>query len=44
MTSYGSYNNKRKPMIKDSFVIAIINSVISFFCGFVVFGVLGYEA
>ena len=42
MTSYGSYNKTTKPVILDSFVIAIVNSTVSFISGFAVFSTIGY--
>jgi solute carrier family 6 GABA transporter-like protein 1 len=42
MTSYGSYNKKDKPVLFDTFAIALTNSSISFMAGFAVFSVVGY--
>lgn len=42
MTSYGSYNDKKKPIILDSFVISISNCSFSFIAGFAVWTVVGY--
>lgn len=42
MTSYGSYNKRDKPVLLDTFAIAITNSVISFMSGFAVFSIVGY--
>jgi SNF family Na+-dependent transporter len=42
MTSYGSYNKKDKPILTDTFAIAITNSLISFLAGFAVFSVIGF--
>lgn len=42
MTSYGSYNDKNKPIIGDNFIIAITNSGVSFVSGFAVWSVVGY--
>ena len=42
MTSYGSYNKPTKPVILDSFVIALVNSSVSFISGFAVFSTIGY--
>jgi SNF family Na+-dependent transporter len=42
MTSYGSYNRRDKPVIRDNFIISISNSLFSFVCGFVVFCIIGY--
>lgn len=42
MTSYSSYNDKRKPIIGDAFRIGLTNSFISFCAGFAVFSTVGY--
>lgn len=42
MTSYGSYNDARKPIILDNMVIAFGNSLTSFIAGFAVWSVVGY--
>ena len=42
MTSYGSYNDTKKPIIMDNFIIAISNSCLSFVAGFAVFSIIGY--
>ena len=42
MTSYGSYNSKDKPIIADNFIIAIVNSSVSFLSGFAVWSIIGY--
>jgi len=42
MTSYGSYNPVRKPIIMDNMVIALGNSSLSFVAGFAVWSVVGY--
>lgn len=42
MTSYGSYNPKRKPIIASSVTIAFSNSGFSFIAGFAVWTVVGY--
>jgi len=42
MTSYGSYNDKKKPIILDSVVISISNCGFSFIAGFAVWSVVGY--
>lgn len=44
MTSYGSYNKIKKPIIMDSFIISISNSVVSFISGFAVWSIVGYLA
>ena len=42
MTSYGSYNDIRKPIILDSFVISVSNCSFSFIAGFAVWAIVGY--
>jgi SNF family Na+-dependent transporter len=42
MTSYASYNKVDKPIIRDSFIIAMANCTVSFIAGFAVFSVVGY--
>uniref|UniRef100_A0A7S3CRJ8 Uncharacterized protein n=1 Tax=Strombidium rassoulzadegani TaxID=1082188 RepID=A0A7S3CRJ8_9SPIT len=42
MTSYGSYNHVKKPIIMDNMVIALGNSTTSFIAGFAVWSVVGY--
>jgi len=42
MTSYGSYNDIRKPIILDSFIISISNCSFSFIAGFAVWSIVGY--
>lgn len=42
MTSYGSYNPIRKPIIMDNMIIALTNSAVSFIAGFAVWTVVGY--
>lgn len=42
MTSYGSYNDVKKPVILDSFVISVANCGFSFIAGFAVWSVVGY--
>jgi solute carrier family 6 GABA transporter-like protein 1 len=42
MTSYGSYNPVRKPIIMDNMIICISNSLLSFIAGFAVWSVVGY--
>eukprot|EP01062_Namystynia_karyoxenos_P064828 TRINITY_DN5795_c2_g1_i1.p1 TRINITY_DN5795_c2_g1~~TRINITY_DN5795_c2_g1_i1.p1 ORF type:complete len:867 (+),score=256.58 TRINITY_DN5795_c2_g1_i1:83-2602(+) len=44
MTSYGSYRPREAPIMGNVFVVAIGNCLFSFFCGFIVFGILGYMA
>ena len=42
MTSYGSYNPIRKPIIMDNMIIAISNSSVSFVSGFAVWAIVGF--
>jgi len=42
MTSYASYNKRRKPIIADVMAISFCNCALSFFAGFAVFSVVGY--
>lgn len=42
MTSYGSYNPVKKPIILDNMVICISNSSVSFVSGFAVWAIVGY--
>ena len=42
LTSYGSYNPIKKPIIADTFIIALGNSLVSFVSGFAVWGIVGY--
>ena len=42
MTSYSSFNDKKKPIIGDGFKIAFINAGISFIAGFACFSIIGY--
>lgn len=42
MTSYASYNRRRKPIIGDAMAISFCNCGLSFFAGFAVFSVVGY--
>lgn len=42
MTSYGSYNPVRKPIIMDNMIICVSNSFLSFIAGFAVWSVVGY--
>ena len=42
MCSYSSFNPIDKPIIGDAIKIALINSCLSFLCGFAVFSVVGY--
>lgn len=42
MTSYGSYNPLKKPIILDNMLICITNSSVSFISGFAVWAIVGY--
>lgn len=42
MTSFGSYNPRDKPVIADSFIIALMDLMISFISGFTIFSIIGY--
>lgn len=42
MTSYGSYNEVKKPIILDSFIISCCNCGFSFIAGFAVWSIVGY--
>jgi SNF family Na+-dependent transporter len=42
MTSYGSYNEIRKPIIMDNCIIAFCNSGMSFIAGFAVWSIVGF--
>jgi len=42
MTSYGSYNHVRKPIILDNCIIALTNSFVSFVSGFAVWSIVGF--
>jgi len=42
MTSYGSYNPVKKPIILDNMVICLCNSSVSFISGFAVWAIVGY--
>jgi len=42
MTSYGSYNEPKKPIIMDSIIISVCNCSFSFIAGFAVWSVVGY--
>ncbi|NEN96156.1 MAG: sodium-dependent transporter [Moorea sp. SIO3I7] len=44
MVTYASYKNSEDDIAKDTWFTALINSGISLFAGFVVFGILGYMA
>eukprot|EP01062_Namystynia_karyoxenos_P083446 TRINITY_DN959_c2_g1_i1.p1 TRINITY_DN959_c2_g1~~TRINITY_DN959_c2_g1_i1.p1 ORF type:complete len:824 (+),score=299.97 TRINITY_DN959_c2_g1_i1:105-2474(+) len=42
MTSYGSYRPVNTPVVLNAFIVALVNCIFSFFCGFIVFGTLGH--
>lgn len=42
MTSYGSYNPIKKPIIMDNMIIALSNSSVSFVAGFAVWAIVGF--
>jgi len=42
MTSLSSYNRRNKPIIGDSIIICLSNSLVSFIAGFAVWTVVGY--
>jgi len=42
LTSYGSYNPVKKPIIMDNMIIIISNSTVSFVAGFAVWAVVGF--
>lgn len=42
MTSYGSYNPVKKPIIMDNMIICLTNSSVSFISGFAVWAIVGY--
>jgi NSS family neurotransmitter:Na+ symporter len=44
MIAYASYKREKEDVAKDGYITALVNSGISIFAGFVVFGVLGYMA
>eukprot|EP00756_Hemistasia_phaeocysticola_P028833 Hpha_TRINITY_DN16194_c7_g8::TRINITY_DN16194_c7_g8_i1::g.7200::m.7200/K05035/SLC6A2; solute carrier family 6 (neurotransmitter transporter, noradrenalin) member 2 len=44
MTSYGSYRPRDAPIAANVFIVSLTNCLFSFFCGFIVFGFLGYMA
>jgi len=44
MIAYASYRNSGEDIVKDTWITAVLNSAVSLFAGFVVFGVLGYMA
>ncbi|MFC1648017.1 sodium-dependent transporter [Nanoarchaeota archaeon] len=44
MIAYASYKKQNADIARDAWITALINSAISLFSGFVVFGILGYMA
>lgn len=42
MTSLASYNKRNKPILGDSIIICLANSLVSFIAGFAVWTVVGY--
>lgn len=44
MIAYASFNKKTENVLRDGVIIALTNSLISIFAGFVVFSVIGYMA
>ena len=42
MASYSSFNPINKPIIVDTILISVLNSILSIICGFTVFTVIGY--
>jgi len=44
MITYASYRDRGEDIVQDTWITALINSAISIFAGFVVFGILGYMA
>ena len=42
MYSFSSYNQIRKPVIMDTFIIAILDFLFSFMSGFIAWGAIGY--
>lgn len=42
MTSYGSYNDVKKPIIMDNLIICISNSAVSITAGFAVWSIVGF--
>lgn len=44
MITYASYRDTGEDIVQDSWITALLNSGVSLFAGFVVFGVLGYMA
>jgi NSS family neurotransmitter:Na+ symporter len=44
MVAYASYKGTREDVAKDSYITSFVNSGISLFAGFVVFGIIGFMA
>ncbi len=44
MITYASYRDTGEDIVQDTWITALLNSAVSLFSGFVVFGVLGYMA
>ena len=44
MPAFSSYNHKNQNVLKDTIIIAVVNSATSIFGGLVVFSVLGHMA
>lgn len=42
LTALASYNKPHYHLVRDSILIAFVNSLVSFVAGFVVFGIIGY--
>ena len=42
MTSYGSYNDVKKPIIMDNLIICCSNSAVSITAGFAVWSIVGF--
>ncbi|RDD42648.1 Sodium-dependent noradrenaline transporter [Trichoplax sp. H2] len=42
IVTFASYNKKSDNVVRDAVFISVVNCATSFFCGFVVFSVLGY--
>lgn len=44
MTSFGSYNNNKKPLVLDSLLIAFFSFIIPVIFGVILFALIGHEA